>query len=236
MISTQIKGSAGSKRKWSKMINLFNHLSKLSLSLPNKFECFVSSLISKLGGVLRARKGNRLSRLLRALLEHFNIKKVVGAGIALVFAVFAFLPRTDFVSVDAEYHITYQAPVVFITENSVQFPVEKMRITQGYKPNHKALDIGGKTGDPIKPVMAGVVVSTGYSRYGYGYNVVIDHGEEMQSLYAHLSKILVVEGQEIDLDTVLGEMGNTGRSFGSHLHLEIVQEGTQINPLNVLSR
>ena len=63
---------------------------------------------------------------------------------------------------------------------------------------------------------------------------MIDHGNKLSSLYAHLSKIEVEEGQEVTMDTEIGRMGATGRAFGDHLHLEVYDHGKAVNPLTIL--
>ena len=122
------------------------------------------------------------------------------------------------------------------TEKSVQYPVQNLVITQGYKFYHPGLDIDGLTGDSINPIKKGIVVEVSYSRFAYGNSVIVDHGNKLTTLYAHLSKIDVEEGQEVNTHTKLGEMGATGRSFGDHLHLEVRDHGIPINPFSVLPR
>jgi murein DD-endopeptidase MepM/ murein hydrolase activator NlpD len=69
---------------------------------------------------------------------------------------------------------------------------------------------------------------------GYGNRVLIDHGNGYQTLYAHLLKIYVSEGQTVNRGDQIGQMGSTGRSTGIHLHFEILKSGSQIDPLLVL--
>lgn len=107
-------------------------------------------------------------------------------------------------------------------------------VTQGFKPMHKAIDIGAPMGTSIVAADSGYVVKTGWSEYGYGRYVVIDHGNGFQTLYAHLNTILVEVGQSVGKGARIGSMGNTGRSTGSHLHFEIRYGGVQRNPLGYL--
>ncbi|OQA46544.1 MAG: Murein hydrolase activator NlpD precursor [Chloroflexi bacterium ADurb.Bin325] len=107
-------------------------------------------------------------------------------------------------------------------------------ITQGYKPLHRALDIARAMGTPIKAADAGVVVVAGWSNSGYGYHIVIDHGNGLQTLYAHLSRILVKRGTVVAKGGVIGNMGSTGRSTGPHLHFEVRKDGVQVNPVGYL--
>jgi murein DD-endopeptidase MepM/ murein hydrolase activator NlpD len=108
------------------------------------------------------------------------------------------------------------------------------RITQGFKPYHRAIDIAGWTGAEIKAADSGYVVESGWSDDGYGNYVVIDHRNGFQTLYAHLSRIFIGAGNSVGKGTVIGTMGSTGRSTGPHLHFEIHQRGIQLNPFGNL--
>lgn len=108
-------------------------------------------------------------------------------------------------------------------------------ITQGYKFYHKAIDIANRSGGPILASDSGVVVIAGWpDNSGYGNRIMIDHGNGMVTLYAHLSLIQVQAGQRVNRGDVIGQMGNTGRSTGTHLHFEIRQGGALLNPLSLL--
>jgi len=107
-------------------------------------------------------------------------------------------------------------------------------ITQKFWARHKAIDIGAPTGRPVVAADSGYVVTSGWSKYGYGNYVVIDHGNGFQTLYAHLSVILVEVGQSVGKGTRIGSVGSTGRSTGPHLHFEIRYKGVQRNPLGYL--
>lgn len=106
------------------------------------------------------------------------------------------------------------------------------RITQGYSFYHKAIDIAERSGGPIIAADSGTVVAAGWDPSGYGNKVVLDHGNGYQTLYAHLSVIQVRVGQRVNRGDVLGQMGSTGRSTGTHLHFEIRQGGVLLNPLS----
>lgn len=96
--------------------------------------------------------------------------------------------------------------------------------------NHLGIDLDGDTGDPIYAVDNGVVVYSGWNDYGYGYMVVVDHGDGWQSLYAHLSQIAVECSSNVYQGTIVGLMGSTGRSSGSHLHFELMYGDNKVNP------
>jgi len=96
---------------------------------------------------------------------------------------------------------------------------------------HEGIDIAVPVGTAVKAADGGVVVFAGY-KGDYGYLVIIDHGANMQSYYAHLSKILVSKGDKVYKGQHIANSGNTGRSTGPHLHFEIRKNGVPVNPLN----
>lgn len=100
---------------------------------------------------------------------------------------------------------------------------------------HTGLDMALPVGTAVKAAKSGKVLFVRYKLTGYGYHVAIDHGGGLVTLYAHCSEILVIEGQEVSAGTVIAKSGNTGRSTGPHLHLEIIQDGVPQNPRNYLS-
>lgn len=110
------------------------------------------------------------------------------------------------------------------------------RITQGYTFYHRAIDIANTGGGPILAADAGTVVVSGWpDNYGYGNRVVIDHGNGFVTLYAHLSRLRVEVGQTVNRGDIIGDMGSTGRSTGTHLHFEVRRNGGGLeNPLNYL--
>ncbi|MEW5871759.1 MAG: M23 family metallopeptidase [Chloroflexota bacterium] len=97
---------------------------------------------------------------------------------------------------------------------------------------HPAIDIGGQEGNPIYASDSGVIVYAGWSDYGYGYLIVIDHGNGWQSAYAHLSAVAVSCGQSVYQGGYIGALGSTGNSSGPHLHFELVFNGVKVNPLD----
>lgn len=97
---------------------------------------------------------------------------------------------------------------------------------------HYGIDIKVQIGDTINAVFEGVVRVAMYSR-SYGNVVVVRHSNGLETLYAHLSKSMVEPGDVVDVGTVLGLGGNTGRSTGSHLHFEVRYLGEAINPHSV---
>jgi murein DD-endopeptidase MepM/ murein hydrolase activator NlpD len=94
---------------------------------------------------------------------------------------------------------------------------------------HSGIDIKAQTGTPVHAPAAGTVVVAG--RAGdFGNAVIIDHGQNIRTLYGHLSKVSVRPGQKVERGTFLALSGNTGRSSGPHLHYEIYVHGRSVNP------
>jgi len=109
------------------------------------------------------------------------------------------------------------------------------RITQRSWHCHHAVDIADSEGTPIYAADSGHVVVAGWREGGYGYTVVINHGNGFQTLYAHLSVIKVNVGQDVPKGKLIGLMGNTGHSTGSHLHFEIREDAQLCDPLEFVS-
>jgi murein DD-endopeptidase MepM/ murein hydrolase activator NlpD len=105
-----------------------------------------------------------------------------------------------------------------------------------YSPGiHEAIDIGGAEGNAIWAVDTGVVVYSGWSEYGYGNLLVIDHGNGWQSAYAHLQYISVGCGDAVYQGSTVAYLGNTGNSSGAHLHFELRHNiYGRVNPMDYL--
>jgi murein DD-endopeptidase MepM/ murein hydrolase activator NlpD len=123
-------------------------------------------------------------------------------------------------------------------------PVEVMKFSSGFgyrnaptrgaSRNHKGIDIPGPVGTPIYATADGTVGRAQWLS-GYGKYVEIEHGNQVQTRYGHLSAMNVTPGQRIRKGDILGYMGSTGRSTGSHLHYEVRIAGEAINPMAFLS-
>ena len=98
---------------------------------------------------------------------------------------------------------------------------------------HRGVDIVVPSGTPVYPMASGAVRFTGTMR-DYGLVVWVDHGDAILTVYAHLSEILVVEGQGVTSDEVLGLSGASGNATGPHLHFEIRGRGRQVDPVAML--
>ncbi len=99
----------------------------------------------------------------------------------------------------------------------------------GRRDFHNGLDIGAKIGTPIKATAYGKVTYTGKQGF-LGNLVIIDHGHGIVTQYGHLNKILINQGDTVKRGDIIGEVGNTGRSTGSHLHYEVRLGGVPVNP------
>jgi len=105
------------------------------------------------------------------------------------------------------------------------------RITQKFWNGHRAIDIGAPQGMPIYAADSGYVAVAGWSDIGYGRMVIIDHGNNFQTLYAHMQVFYVEAGQSVGKGQKIGVVGSTGNSTGPHLHFEIILKGVRRNPL-----
>lgn len=184
------------------------------------------------------RRGTFVGKAVRHIFGHQKIGKAFGTILSLIVVVSAYFPPNSISLAQENYGepVIVESEVNLKTIKGIQYPTNEVKITQKYSFFHPGLDLDGLTGDQIKPIKPGKVVSVSRSKYAYGNSIIIDHGNKLTSLYAHLSKIEVEEGQEVTMDTEIGKMGATGRAFGDHLHLEIYDHGKTINPLSVLSR
>lgn len=101
----------------------------------------------------------------------------------------------------------------------------------GTTKHHDGMDFASPTGTPVYATGEGTVKSAGWDS-GYGNAIVIDHGYNYTTRYAHLSEILVKPGQKISRGDLIGKVGSTGKSTGSHLHYEVRFKDVPQNPVN----
>lgn len=121
-----------------------------------------------------------------------------------------------------------------------QMPLSRARLTSAFGvPRaaadggtrwHAGVDLAAPTGSPVAAAYAGRVSSANW-RGGYGLMVVLDHGNGMQTRYAHLSRLTVRPGQQVRQGELVGLVGSTGHSTGPHLHYEVRRNGQPLNPL-----
>lgn len=103
---------------------------------------------------------------------------------------------------------------------------------------HSGVDMPGRVGDPIYSTGDGVVeyIEKSRARYGYGTQVLINHGYGYKTRYAHLDKILVQKGDTVTRGQLIAEMGNTGVSTSPHLHYEVIYNRSHVNPINYFDK
>lgn len=117
----------------------------------------------------------------------------------------------------------------------------KMRTLNGVTKQHNGIDIcrwGGTSGANIVAVKDGTVEVAYHSGYngGFGLYVVINHGNGVKTYYAHMSNVSVNVGDYVTQGKVIGQAGNTGYSFGAHLHFGVMVNGSWQNPMNYLTK
>lgn len=120
-------------------------------------------------------------------------------------------------------------------------PVKTAEFTSGYgirsdpfrggAARHAGIDLAAPLGTPIYATADGTVTEAGYNNGGYGNLIKVDHGRGIETRYAHLSSMAVRVGQRVTRGQVIGRMGSTGRSTGSHLHYEVRIDGRAVNPI-----
>lgn len=99
---------------------------------------------------------------------------------------------------------------------------------------HAGIDLAANRGTHVYASGKGKVIYAAYSYGGYGNLVKIDHGDGLVSFYGHLNKIKVSKGEIVERGKFIGEVGNTGRSTGPHLHYEIQKDGKPVNPVKYM--
>lgn len=104
-----------------------------------------------------------------------------------------------------------------------------------YQPIHTGIDIANMKDAPVTPFMDGTVTYAGEISWGYGKYIIVDNGNNISSLYAHLDKIYVVTGEKVTMDQVIGAEGQTGWATGPHTHFEIRVFDIPVNPRTFLA-
>ena len=99
---------------------------------------------------------------------------------------------------------------------------------------HKGMDIASGKGNPVIAAASGTVVKS-YLSSSYGNYIVISHGGGLMTAYAHMTRRLVSVGDTVAAGQQIGTVGSTGNSTGNHLHFEVYENGTAVNPRNYVS-
>ena len=104
----------------------------------------------------------------------------------------------------------------------------------GERRGHTGMDLAVPTGTSVRAALPGTVTVSTYNQGGYGYYVMIDHGNGLSTLYGHNSQLLARVGQTVEVGDVIALSGSTGRSTGPHLHFEVRINGERTNPRSYL--
>ena len=121
-----------------------------------------------------------------------------------------------------------------------RMPLENLRMTSGYgtrnhpilggRRNHKGVDLAAPTGTPVHATADGIIGKAEWFS-SYGLYVQIEHGADLETRYAHMSRLAVASGERVKKGDVIGYVGSTGRSTGPHLHYEVRVDGVAVNPM-----
>lgn len=183
-------------------------------------------------------RSNYISYKLRKLIEKIDIRKVIGVQLAsTMFIAGIVVPQAQFftsaVVTNSENETTLLAQNTQ-TEITFIWPVASYLISQGYRFYHPGIDLTATYDDPVLAIADGNVETVVSSNWGYGKHVIIKHDNGYYSLYAHLSNIVVNRGDKVTQGAVIGNVGTSGWSTGSHLHLEIHGPEGTMDPIEVL--
>lgn len=189
--------------------------------------------LEKIEALKKIRRGSKISRVFRHLFEQKRIKAILGTNLVLLALLAStFTSKTSALAEIPEELTTLSPGVIEMvtTKAGIRSPLDEVKISQGFSSFHPAIDLDGITGDPVYPIMKGKIEATIYARFALGYHIIVNHGNGLSSIYAHLSKIEVQPGDEVEINQIIGRVGATGRAFGDHLHLEVIDNGRHVNP------
>lgn len=129
---------------------------------------------------------------------------------------------------------TQSTPVVRTASIRVSALPVQGRLTTPFQTGHEGIDLAAPTGTPIRAARAGVVSESRFdARTGWGWTVVVDHGDGFKTRYSHNSANLVLEGARVEAGQVIARVGNTGNSTGPHLDFRLTFQGRAVNPLSL---
>ena len=185
-----------------------------------------------------------VSLIIRPLLEKERVKAFLSAPVfaAVLTVGVAQLPKTEALGETW----SSEKPITTVMAYEVKMPQEGDTITyllpvaqllgvsQNYQVGHPGIDLMAPRGSQVVAMERGKVVAVKKDAFGYGRHVYIKHTYEVKSLYAHLDKIMVTEGEEVIPGQVVGTIGTTGWSTGPHLHFEVYEGNEHVNPTKYL--
>jgi len=169
----------------------------------------------------------------RKIFEFPKIKEILGGiflVLILIISLISYSASKYQTIFDTNYTQLQAEGIELTTKQSLQKPLGIFKITKGYSFLHPAIDLATDAGSAVLSILPGKIEKISYGRFGYGNYILINHGSGLKSLYAHLAKINVKEGQAIEENNVIGLIGSTGWSTGPHLHLEVIENNRKINP------
>jgi murein DD-endopeptidase MepM/ murein hydrolase activator NlpD len=188
----------------------------------------------------RFAQSTALTLLTRPLWQHETIKAWMGAPLlaAAIFGAGVTTPDTDALK---SWDISQPVAVIqgYSTENDYTYllPVADLTgISQYFHSGHPGIDFRAPLRSAILAMDNGEVTSIVEEQYGYGRHVYVTHEDGTVSLYAHLGLIMVELHEQVKAGDKIAEIGMTGRTTGPHLHFELRQDGSAINPIPRLSK
>ncbi|MDO8570896.1 MAG: M23 family metallopeptidase [Candidatus Daviesbacteria bacterium] len=108
--------------------------------------------------------------------------------------------------------------------------------TTSFSAGHPGVDIATGLGMPIHPINSGKIIEVSFGYFGLGHYVVIEHEQGIKSTYGHMGRIFVKKDDIVTQNSILGEVGMTGRTSGPHTHLETTKNGEYFNPELILPK
>ncbi len=193
--------------------------------------------------IIEAKLKNKLQGIEETLLEmqevlnKKGIKKELSIGGEFIPPEKLTLSYVDYIKKDIDYlfntvkSIPVGTPLKGKINSSFGYRKDPFKSRSGF---HSGLDIDANYGQHVVATAEGVVTKASWHT-NYGKTVIVKHKDNYETLYGHLSKLQVKEGQEVKVGDVIGKAGSTGRSTGTHLHYEVIKDGKRVNPKNFLS-
>jgi len=193
--------------------------------------------------IIEAKLKNKLQGIEETLLEmqevlnKKGIKKELSIGGEFIPPEKLTLSYVDYIKKDIDYlfntvkSIPVGTPLKGKINSSFGYRKDPFKSRSGF---HSGLDIDANYGQHVVATADGVVTKASWHT-NYGKTVIVKHKDNYETLYGHLSKLQVKEGQEVKVGDVIGKAGSTGRSTGTHLHYEVIKDGKRVNPKNFLS-
>ena len=221
------KDSATKSKSVNKLISTINLLSQDI----NKNKIIEAKLKNKLQGI----EDTLLE--MQEVLNKKGIRKELSIGGEFIPPEKLTLSYVDYMKKDIDYlfntvkSIPVGTPLKGKINSNFGYRKDPFKSRSGF---HSGLDIDANYGHHVVATANGVVTKASWHT-NYGKTVIVKHKDNYETLYGHLSKLKVKEGQEVKVGDVIGKAGSTGRSTGTHLHYEVIKDGKRVNPKNFLS-